>query len=629
MPQVTIGQLKSRFETSKAIVDRIIDINEENLGETEESVLGALRELEELKDALFYKEEKIKAENQKYKGFAFESLCIRDKVAVRRSADVEKILELQSELKSYDLMIRYLRMREEVGAGSNVLDGIFRNIDYDRLEFFCFFLLEATLDEGMNERFFELKQETEKRLSEAYEHALAENDTAGVRAIYKASFYLNKGYPLVKIFINNIEILRAPFFVSKAEDPAVLDLDFHKPDFKFFEFLDRVRETYEKDLMGIEDIFFDASDVLLQINQRIFDDILSSNLDTFLAAKDPFVFLLNLKNAYASVKDLCEHIQSLHPVFYTVKTLDDLFSPYISLVHTKEVLAFDALFDTLVAKKESARHYVLLGERVSPEYSDEKAFKKLLAFFDAIVERWCLFKQQGQSNYFACFFKRFSEFVSNVESNFGDSEKLLLVRDLSYYYLVLRRFCKNAEVPEFGAFETFVTERIRFNFNARCRSSEREMKDIFGAMTASEYSSRHETSLTIKKIVHFLMSEHELAQQYIPGENSARFMCTVLNYVYVWFYRKILAFTFSAHEARILCNDAKLLLDFVKKRVPHMQPSFEYVWEVAQLIAVPQSDLRAFFSNVFEKIPDNQVKKILKCRSDYREIRDVLENVRF
>lgn len=628
MTKITMNQLKDRLETPFTIMDSLVEINEENLHETEEALQETLLELEKLREALFFKGEKLRAENERYRGFSFESLCIPSQQVLEECADVSHILELQKEVKSYDLMTRVLKMKSDVSTNVDVFGSVFQDPDLEELEVFCFFLSEAVLDDKADEKILELRHRAEQRIIELYEGALEKNDLHELGKLYRASYHLNQGYPLAKIFINNIEILKTPFFF-RAEEIEVVNLDSYRYGAGFFEFLDSIKNTYESELCSLDTVFFDAPSILQQINKRIFDDILCVNLDAFLETKDPFVFLMNLNNAYTQVKGLCSYIQSQHPTFYAAKTLDDIFSSYISLVPTKEAAAFDKVFDILVYKKPGTTHYVILGEKLEPDYNNDNVFRKLFVVFCAAVERHETFHAQQQEKYFEHFFRRMNEFVSEVETGYNDPERLCLVQTLSNYYLILRQFCKAKKISEFEIFNSFLESKIQAIIKTRVRVSDREIRRTFSSMSFSEYSSKSGTTLCTKKIIHFLQLEHDAAKRYIPGENSTRFTGALLNTVYSSFYRNMLEHTFSRSEAETLCNDARALLSFVKRCASYVSPNFEYLLEAAQLIAVSSSDLRIFFANAFDRIPDNEAKKILKCRRDYREIRDALVDVKF
>lgn len=628
MSKITINQLRDKLETPFTIMDSVVEINEENLHETEERLQETLLELEKLREALFFKGERLRAENERYREFSFESLCIPCQPALEECADVLHILELQKEVKSYDLMTRIIKMRGDVSTNVDVFGRVFQDPDLEELEVFCFFLSEAVLDEKADEKTLELKHRTEQRIIELYESALEKSDLNELSKLYRASYYLNRGHPLAKIFINNIEILKAPFFF-RSEETEVVNLDSHRSGARFFEFLDSIKNTYTGELGSLDTIFFDAPNILQQINKRIFDDIMCVNLDAFLETKDPFVFLMNLNNAYTQVRYLCNYIQSLHPTFYAAKALDDIFSPYISLVPTKEAAAFDKAFDILVYKKQSTTHYIIMGEKLEPDYNNDSIFKKLLALFGAAAERHETFHAQQQEKCFEHFFRRMNEFVSEVEAGYSELERLCLVQTLSNYYLILRQFCKAKKIAGFGIFNSFVESKIQTVIEARVRASDREIKRVFSSMSFSEYSSKSGTTLCTKKIIHFLQLEYDATKRYIPGENSSRFTDALLNTVYSSFYRNMLEHTFSRNEAETLFNDARALLSFVKRCASYASPNFEYLMEAAQLIAVSSNDLKIFFANAFDRIPDNEAKKILKCRRDYREIRDALVDVKF
>ncbi|KAL0263915.1 UNVERIFIED_CONTAM: hypothetical protein PYX00_011246 [Menopon gallinae] len=627
MVKITMNQLRDRLETPLTIMDNVVEINEENLHETEEALQETLLELEKIREALFFKCERLKAENERFREFSFESLCIPSQPVLEECADVSYILELQKEVQSYDLMAKVLKLRGDVSTNVDVFGRVFQDPEHEELEVFCFFLSESMLDEKVSEQVFELKHRTEQRIIEMYEGALRSGDVHELSALYRASFYLNRGHPLAKIFINNIEILKDPFFL-RTEEVEVVDLDSYRSGARFTEFLDSIRDTYEKDLCSLDAIFFDAPNILQQINKRVFDDILCVNLDAFLEKKDPVVFLMNLKSAYVQVRDLCHYIQSLHPTFYAAKALEDIFSPYISLVPTKEAAAFDKLFDTLVYKKPCTTHYIILGEKLEPDYDNNSVFKKLLALFCASVERHETFHAQQQEKYFEHFFRRMNEFVSEVETGCTEPEKLCLVQELSNYYLVLKQLCKAKKIPGFEVFKSFVEGKMQATVEIRVRASDREIRKMFSSMRFGEYSSKSGTTLCTKKVTHFLQLEYNAAKRYIPGENSSRFIGALLSTVYSSFYRNMLDHTFTRGEAEVLCNDARALLSFVKRCASYASPNFEYLLEAVQLIAVSSSDLRIFFANAFDRIPDNEAKKILKCRSDYREIRNALVDIK-
>lgn len=616
--RITVNKLKNASISAQTLLEEIFP-KEQSLLDIENSLNDAYTELEKLEEALFYKQEKLNTENMKYLEYDFGQLKLKKYIDIKESETLKSIINLQSEYDNLIITERFLKVYEFI---KNNLDIEFKDLMQNKIEeekFICFCFSELENDIFIGTKIRELKEKMEKYLINKFEDSFS--DFLEMKAIYESSYFLNEGYPLLKIYVNNIEILKQPLFISK-EEINLINLDNFTVQDDFLVFIEKIKDTYKKEEKIIKEVFFDQNRILNLINQRLFEDVIASNLDILLENKPPLLFVNNLEQAYHLIEDVYSFLRNIYSEFSNTMLIEDLFSSYISLLSLKERSSFDEIFDFIIFKKSLKMNYFVVNDNLKYESDYNTKFKVLVHLFLSILKRYKIFfKHEEIDDYFDHYLRKFNEFFDHVINYDSESDKLKVIDELSEYYLVIKQILINEEIYSFDILTDLFSQKTKKFFRERIILSETKIKKLFYEMSFTEYSE--EQTNTINKLVNYLNKEISIVKQSIEGPNGIKFMILLMNSVYSSYYKKILSFKFGM-ESSTLLKDTKKLLSFCKANVPDVVKSYDYLLEVVQLIAINKNDIEAYYSSIYEKIPSDEAKKILKCRIDYRTINYIL-----
>jgi hypothetical protein len=426
------------------------------------------------------------------------------------------------------------------------------------------------------------------------------------------------------------------FKIDDDEDPLkvpeVIDLNFYEnEDDPFFIYLNQALKCYENELSNLKLVFHDYGDVLKIINKRLAEDFISTRLERFLKFESPNLYLINLKNVYKKTKTLCSFISSLYPIFQESSILNEVFDPCLCGANGKEKEALDEVYDILVRKKRGKHNFILMGDPLFKDTHDGmKVFRKLMCMVNFSMERKELFVYDKETTLDICkhFTRKISEFVHICLSNFIGKDPLEAISLLSNFYLIFKKYFSNFhEVYEevLNLFSDSLGEKIQELFEEKAKECEKEIRLIIRKQKVEDYSGGINGTPMMRKLIRYLKEKTNRVSIAMPGRNSTSFLINIFNFLYLDLYNHILKYTFDEKMSKTLLSDMRSFVEYAKGiNCAEIIPNFEYLCEIAELLCVDKSDINLFLGGMFHKIPHSELKKILKCRSDYSEIRSLV-----
>ncbi|RVD93448.1 hypothetical protein TUBRATIS_000170 [Tubulinosema ratisbonensis] len=616
--KISINKIKNVTISSQTLLEEIFP-KEMPLDQIEQSLKETLIGLQELEEALFFKQEKINTENMKFKEYDFQQLRLKQEIKFNESETLKQIVSLQNEYDNLVISERFLKFYKFIKNNLEMDFPTFLDRKIEEENFICFCLSEMENDIFIGNKARDFKEKMEKYLINKFEESLGHS--FDLKYVYECSYFLNEGYPLLKIYANNIELFKSPYFIKKQEI-SLINLDNFKVQEDFRILLEKIKEIYKKEEKIIKEVFFDQKRVLSLINQRIFEDVIASNLDILLENNLPMLFVCNLEQSYILIQNVNLVFKETFTNFDNSVFISEVFSPFISLLSLKERSSFDEIFNYLIFKKELKSNYFILNDTLKPTNDIKQIFKILIFIFTKIVKRHELFfKNEEVEDYFDHFLRKFNEFINYVISILIEKDKMKTIDTISEFFLVIKQVLFSSQIHSVDILSDFFTEKVKKLFQERIIQSEIKIKKMFYEFSFTEYSKEYTD--TVNKLITFLKEEISLCKQYLEGLNGIKFITLLMNSVYLSYYKKILTFKFGK-ESSTLLRDTKKLLNFCKIHVPDSVRNFEYLVEIVQLINISKNDIESYYSSVYEKIPNEEAKKILKCRIDYREIKHIL-----
>ncbi|EPR78499.1 Exocyst complex component Sec10 [Spraguea lophii 42_110] len=611
-------------------INERVDIHDSNVSSELDKFYQELLNIEE---ALFFKKEKLKkgVEEEK-KGSVTEiinPLLIKfNKIKLEPLKNIEKILVLTKEIEELKNCHKILSILSEIDKRNyDTLENLYNSDDPEDWMFFSELIVvceQRNKQTEITEQIIKYSKRMEDKLNMEFKKAYMEENNIAMRDAYAPMNKLNRTRAVLKNFINNLSIMREEFIMEKSHITTI-DLEFYEQEENSFHaMIKTIKKFYQKEIIEYENVFDNFTEVLKKINSKIYDEKILKALETFLDDEDPVVFLLNLKDCFKQIESLNSHIVSLYPQVNN-ESCYDIFEHYIPLAVKKESEAFDKIFSILVYNKKSDNEYLILGKNIASKLDSVKKFKILLSAFNFTITRGKIFNYEDEDINILTqrFSKRTIEYLREVTQDKPHFETL----DIYFtVFVITKKYFSNSKI--FSFFEYFTEEfskKIEEISEMLITESKRKIKHIIRNQSLAEYNNTTHT-ITIKKLVDNLQTLTINSEKYIKDKNSKILLSVVSEYAIDYLNNFYLTLSFSEDKAKVLLNDLGYLAKFFKKY--ELFEFYEKTNEVKykfNILVLDKDNLEGYIKTL--ELPYNEVKKTLKCRNDYANVKDVLKNI--
>lgn len=461
---------------------------------------------------------------------------------------------------------------------------------------------DSNLDIARLDRILALKKEFVDTARNNFERAQKEKNVFVMKGTYRALKVLKNESILVNSFMQNLKIFN---LICEEEDcdELVFNLDFFDYSNWFFTFVDAVQETYENELINLEDVL-DAQ-VIQKINEKLFETVISNAVGKLLRQKKEIEFLWYLSNSYARVQSLYRFISTFYSFNYNVR---DIFSQHFVGISKRENDCTDFALSVMTGGAETQKKYVLLNEQMHAEQNERAIILKMLCIYNFFYMRSELLKYDGDDVYF-------------VKKHFLKSIETLIMKDLRYnlknfhklneYFFILKKLQLESK---------FIKDKMREIFDGYLNDSKKDLKIITKNLTIDDLGKKE--NRMIDKLVYFLKNENKKIHKYVKGPNALALFYNIIDYAHDSLYKHILMLTYDMDQARILYNDIETVRKFLKKMKMFETP-FDTLKNIVELLVLEKNVL-AIYVHGFKELERSEIKRILKCRKDYVHVKECL-----
>ncbi|KAM0675011.1 hypothetical protein GVAV_001350 [Gurleya vavrai] len=426
---------------------------------------------------------------------------------------------------------------------------------------------------------------------------------------------------LIDFYLQTLEILKPVDF--EKDNFKTVDLDYFENNNKFVDFLELIENFYIEQIHDLILDFKGADEILEAIDNKIIKELIPNYLIKVCESNDSVLFLLNLEFFYIKITKLFQSIKSINLKFDEEESISVIFHIYLTEVLYKEKEAFDSLYEIIVRKKKSSMNYLLKGEAIY--YSNLRPLKEIASLChisSLTIKRLKIFKleQKDFESFSKHFFKKVIEFFEVCNNSFTGIDRFELLKIFSDSYLVVKNCFDDQE--NFIEFKEYTQERIQLIFEAKIKENEILIKQIIKNTSFKENDNVNTKAL--QKLLTFLKREVQIVNLNVKGANGHNYLTKIMDFVYQRLYKQYLNYAYSSKEIVLAMNDMRSIIKFVKEnKFIEVYGIFEYLCEILEFISVRKEDLMMYYKGMIQKIPDDELKKILKCRMDYKDIRNL------
>ena len=395
---------------------------------------------------------------------------------------------------------------------------------------------------------------------------------------------------------------------------------------KFFNYLIDIKDCYNSEIYDFVSLFPNRDEVLKIINAKIFEDKISTNLDSFLEISDPFVYLICLKLVYLKIKSLSTEIVQIYSDelgnFFEIdtkyfnkktarKTLitrinyNVLFEHHITIAARREIDCLNYLNSFFLSGKKESK--LILNDKIIKSGDSFTNFKTIISYFCYVLDRKELFGYDNTDNNFINNkFKKILVELSNVNKD-NNFEQILLITKV---YVILKKIA-----PDFDF--KFFQFRLSEIFENLLKKLKNQVKDKIKKILISDFSD--EDNINIENLLKEIKDTIKKSEKTFKGENGDLFIKNYLEFVEEYFLLHIKNFKFKSFEANNFKKESNKIAYIFKKRNFN-----EKISKVAVIISSDESILqivvRATELNV------DEIKVWLKCREDYKSVKKVIQD---
>lgn len=630
MKFISTTQLKNNSKTTHRIIDDIISIDPNNIQQSIKDIKLIREDLEKVKEGLFYKNEEIKREmdrrNPKTIIKEFEQFERQfSKLNIEEAGPIKSILEDHKKVASLRDEYKLVNLLNEVKK--NNLDLIEEYIkDNEEWEFLCMFLrrvLDESMDKDVNDVLHGYKKKIEENILETYEKENESKDRRIMKICFNAFDKLGKKDVIVKAFMFTLPIFQEVKKYHSEIDKIDLQFFENKTD-SFFEYLDLIENVYQDELYDLNTKFTDSEYVYDMINKRLFEDLIMQQLEYLLKTDNPIIYLLNLTAAYKKTESTCKIIHSIYLKFETSSFIADLFEHFISNALFKEKEAFDLLFDIIARKKHTKINYVLQEKELSGNNLNAiKETTKMAQLITLFEQRSVLLKYDYDDvkDFYSHVVKKFDEYATFYCSRFTGHDRFELLKTLTDLYVIVKKVLYGK--IELENFENAIEDRTLVIYINRKEECEKKLRSIIKSIKQKDVEGVNTEK--IRNLLDHLKREYRTQSAYLKGQNGKNYMINLLKFSADIINEHFLTFKYDRNKGQTFYNDIKMIINYIKEiNVMECYERYEYLLEISELIMLRKEDINIFMKRIKAEISESELKNILKCRDDYKEVKKLV-----
>lgn len=615
MKSIQISQLKEEGFSCIDLIEGTLSLSKTDMNLTLNEIKEMLADVEGLREALFFKQEKLSGQLR----------AVKDKINENQILDLHKqlkslkldslgetkiVLQRNKEIFELKLLNRVLRYTIEVEKDNyNVLTALIKSEDKDDWNFLCFYL-KNTLEFFSGERkehLLKISKDIQDKLLSVFEESKKINNKTMMKSAITALDELDNNHTLLQTYIYDMEIFQKKYSMSHPHcDEIDIEL-YDEENNSFLVFINDLKISYQENLLDISEIFNNYEEAYKIINIKIFDDLIFPNLDNFLQGTIPFVYLFSVESAYKNIYNLGIFIESVSVNFSSKAVHDEFVNKYSAMCIDEERAYFIEIFNKLVYGSKSITRYVYKNETIVFSKDYNYIINVLVYLINTFYFRSVSFYNEEDISDMCIFY---GEYLSKfLEVVYDDIQKKL---EAIYQIQQITLRIKNCFKDDYYKLDNFIKKSDKLINNAldweidQCKG---RIKQFIGQILFY----RPESDLLVLEY----LKKEVFESKKIKGQPQTDFIRKIYNIAYENLKQKIFQLKFSISQKKNLINFNKKFIQTVTLTGDYqIIANYKYLENLVILITVDKSTIKEIYDSLKYKINKNDLKKAMKCRNE-------------
>lgn len=611
MKNIQITHLKDANFTPARILEKSIFINKKDCESTYKEILELKNDIIGLKEALFFKHEKLKLQlletKKKIDGKVIENLNNKLlELNIKSLGKSKEVLQQNKEIFELKLINKIVRYNIEVkNKNLNILYSLLKSEEKDDWKFLCLFLRTTleTYDNDIKNEIIEISKKIQEKMINVFDDGKKFNNKTMMKSAYMALSELDDNNTLLQTYIYDMEIFKKVYEMSHPKIENI-DIDLYEEEKNtFLNFLNKIKSSYQENLVDLSEIFYNYEKAYKIINEKIFYDLIIPTLERFLKNTIPFTFLYSLENAFKNIEFLGVYIESVTTSFNLEEIFIELKDRFSALSIDKERSFFSEIFEKLVYNTDTKVDYFFNGKKIvlTKNYTDIiNIIIKLINLFYNRCD--LLYENEDIKDMNMFFFGKLNTLIDVIYEKTTD--KIETISEIQKIYYIINSNLKPLEI-----FNDHVKYVIKESLKWQIDQSKSRIKQIINRISFFN----NDLDLYILEY----LKEQVVESKRINGNLKNLYIENIFVYCSNKIKNRIFDFRMCESQKRNLKLFIKKVLDYVCLLGQNIiiKP-FKEIENIIILITVDKNNLNDMCNILKFKLKESDLKKALKCRKD-------------
>lgn len=626
MSKISLSKLKAESFNYIAAVEDIIDINSGELIKTVKQVQETESDLEGLREALYFKAERLKRnvfaqEDKRCEGIISKIERQFSTLNISPLGNTLVLLNKNKEILELKAVQKYLRYMMEIETkGEQVLKTLLNSDNKEDWLFLAELLYISMHFKEQEDKaiFLEYSKKLETKLVKVFSTALNDGGISQCKAAFLALSQLEKETLLLDEFMLQTGLFRTNSDIAPPNSGSI-DLDTHiSQSNQFTGFIKELVSTVEANLQQFNIIFGTDSKYLSYFYNVLFRSVIFHAMERFLDIQDSALFLQSLSSAFRQIEHFGEFLVFHFEDFPVESYMSEGFDQYIVRAAEKEKELFDEILDAFISGSRTQCSYTLMGEKVGKCSNYVEIYKRMLYLIDLCELRAEMFYSSAvEGDIIRYFYRRMTILIERI--TLQEKDELKICHELSHIHLLTKRYFKE-KASFISDFSQKLATSAQEAFSRKLAGTTKTLK----GMVESLYFLKENEHLKLLDFIRQAMKSGEI----LKARNYQIYVLRILTELYSNLYKQVLTIVYSKQQKKNLTD---CIYEFVGLVTLTGQTdairNFYHLKEICKLITTPADEFVLVYEEFKGSISDVELGKLLKCRKDRDKIREMIENI--
>lgn len=613
MKKITMADLKGDSLDVMPLIENASEFNIEDSKRTLGEISDVCFELDTVREAIFFKQQKIVQGLNEEKEKVLDQTCTElqkaiDEISSKDIPQTSEILSKRRSLTELEVICRVMTYSLNTGDSVEpILNSMVNSNDEDDLKLLAD-VIHAHVNYSLenNDIYVAYSKKLEMKISGLFQKALkGEKSLNQCKLYFEILKAVDKELVLVDLFLLSKNLLATN---CKVTAPALSEINISQEalsNTEFHSFIKDVTKTLEDSYEFICKVFELHDEYCDHIFTKISKTLIHMSLSNFLNVSNAAIFLLSLQTANSELNSFGVFIKTLFPRVNCESRFSEVLGQFIYKAILKEMHLFEEVLEIFQSGAKSMNTYTLDGVKVAKTNNPKRIYENLFILINAfLVRRESLYTDENEAEVLKFCARKMGVLVDRIVSAEGSGWETM--NSLFQLYLMNRRIL-GPKVVHFGVLNDKLVEEARAQFES--------VVELVKAMLKGEISKmKFERENAYEAILKILRDVHKKTTAL--GESNRKLLFyKLVDAIYVFFLERVEQIDLNK---KALANALKCVYEvstyFTINVSPSLEAKFGRLSMICELLGVDKEQFNRLAMRYRSVLNEKEMREITKRR---------------